>query len=265
MPRRPGESQLPLDFQAQIDIPPKSEDVSPQDDQIFRATPEQAEASKLRTFHNYLKNLDIKPEDLKNKDILDVGASSGAFGDIAVRFGARVISIDEAKPKYDEDVLVGDSKKLFSLSAEDMQLAERLGQSQEPKFDLIFSHYSTPYVFVNDLQDKTGKWKTKSSPSDWRLEMAARVHTALENICKHLKIKGKAVLYPLFLHLDNEEEIAVDFGNGEKRDVREFNAVVHEILRDLSYEYEKKIDFNIEPVSQKDGSVLTRLTFNRLT
>ncbi|EKD43629.1 MAG: hypothetical protein ACD_72C00196G0002 [uncultured bacterium] len=144
-----------------------------------------------------------------------------------------------------------------------MNLADRLGIPDEPKFDLIISNYSTPYVFVNDEQDRRGNWKTKKTPLEWRLEMSTRIHSSLDNIFKHLKLGGRAILYPLFLNLDRDEQISVDFGNGEKRDVREFNGIIHEILKYLANEHGQELDLRLEPVLQKDGTNFTRLVMHR--
>ncbi len=278
MTRKPGESQFSLDFNVQPKEKTEPTSVSVSNAQpvprspgiLFdvpnqrKATPEQTEASNLQAFHNYLRNLNIRPEELSGKNILDVGASTGGFGDIAARYyGAKVISIDEMCPGNMADVLDGDSKKLFNLPAENMNLAERLNVQDEPKFDFIVSNYSTPYVFVNNEQDRRGKWKSKKTPFEWRLEMTTRIHSALENIYKHLKLGGKAILYPLFLDLEEDEQMSVDFGNDEKRDVREFNGVIHEILEDIKNEHGDNVDIEFEKVPQKDGTNFTRLIINR--
>lgn len=273
MPRKPGERQFGLDFNAPPKEVVRAEPIAPiakSDGVLFdavraqsKATPEQIETSNLRTFYNYLKNLNLTEKEINGLNILDVGASLGGFGDVAAKFGAHVISIDESRPANAGDIIEGDSKKLFQLSAEKMNLAERLNLKEEPKFDLVVSHFSTPYVFVNTEQDRRGKWKSNKTPIEWRLEMETRIYASLENIYKHLKPGGKAILYPLFLNLGLEEQSAVDFGNGEKRDVREFNRVIHEIINNMYKQFAPEFDLTFEPVPQKDGSDYTRLTIYR--
>lgn len=226
-------------------------------------TPEQVEHGQLQTFDKYLKNLGLKAEDLKNKDILDIGGSSGSFGDIAVRFGARVVSVDAARPADWQDIVDGDSKKLFALTAEELDIKDRLGLKQEPQFDYVLSHFSTPYVLVNEGQDKNGLWRDQMSTNKRHQYLYEKISRALQNIFLHLKVGGRAILYPLFLNLDNDEAMAVDFTHGEKRDVREFNQAVHEALNDLYSSYQDQFVLNMEDVPQKNGGVFTRLVIVR--
>jgi len=95
------------------------------------------------------------------------------------------------------------------------------------------------------------------------MEMIKRVKDDLSNIVNHLAIGGQAILFPLFLHLDSEEAMSVDFTHGEKRDVREFNEVVHQVLREFYDTYRDKFDIKLEIVPQKDGVNFTRLLVTR--
>lgn len=226
--------------------------------------PESVEAGRLQVFNNYLKNLGIKESDLKDKKILDIGASSGAFGDMAVRFGAQVTSVDAAHPQGWQDILVGSSKKLFEMPAEDLNLKDRLDLEVEPQFDYVLSNFSTPYVLVNEGQDQSGRWKDSLSSEERHKRLYDKTSKAMQNIFLHLKIGGQAILYPLFLNLDDEEAMAVDFTHGEKRDVRELNKVVHEVLNDLQSTYQESFAISMEEVLQKDGKNLTRLIINRV-
>lgn len=226
--------------------------------------PESVEVGRLQVFNNYLKNLGIKELNLKDKKILDIGASSGAFGDVAARFGAQVTSVDAAHPQDWQDILVGSSKKMFEMPAEDLNLKDRLNLEVEPQFDYVLSHFSTPYVLVNEGQDQSGRWKDNSSSEERHKRLYDKTSQAMQNIFLHLKIGGQAILYPLFLNLDDEEAMAVDFTHGEKRDVRELNKVVHEVLNDLQSTYQESFAISMEEVPQKDGKILTRLIINRV-
>lgn len=224
---------------------------------------EQVESGQLRIFNNYLRNLGITEEDLKNKKILDVGGNSGSFGDVATRFGAQVVSVDSVRPKDWKDVIDGPSKKLFEISAENLNIKDRLGLKEEPEFDFVFSHFSTPYVLVNEGQNKDGNWKDDMSSEDRFGLLYEKTAQSLHNIFLHLKNGGQAIVYPLFLNLDNHEAMAVDFTHGEKRDVREFNLVVHSVLNDLLTSYKDRFEIRMDEVPQKNGINLTRLVATR--
>lgn len=227
-------------------------------------TPDQMENAQLRTFGNYMRNLGLKEDELKGKSILDVGASGGAFGDVAIRFGAKVVSVDSARPEGWEDVMQGDSKKLFGISAEKLVLKDKLALEQEPEFDLVLSHYSAPYVLVNEGQDSNGRWKESRRPEELFKYLYEHSFSSLENILLHIRIQGKALVYPLFLDLDNSEAVHVDFGNGEYRNVLQFNTIIHSVLNDLAKKYSNQFDFNFDKVSQpKLGYDLTRLVIAR--
>lgn len=227
-------------------------------------TREQVENGQLRIFNSYMRNLGLKEDDLKGKSLLDVGASSGGFGDVAVRFGAVVVSVDSSRPEGWQDVVKGDSKKLFEVSAEKLVLKDKLGLNQEPQFDMVFSHYSTPYILVNNGQDAAGRWKEQKPLEELNKYLYDHSFSSLENIFLHLKSGGKAIVYPLFLDLDNTEAVHVDFGNGEHRNVLEFNTIIHNVLNDLKNKYQNHFDLRLEKVPQpKEGYDLTRLVVLR--
>lgn len=226
--------------------------------------PDSIETGRLQVFNNYLDNLGIKQSDLNGKRILDIGASSGAFGDVATRFGAQVTSVDAARPQDWQDVLVGSSKKLFEMPAEDLNLKDRLGLEIEPQFDYVLSNFSTPYILVNEGQDGSGRWKDGLSSEERHERLHEKISKAMQNIFLHLKVGGQAILYPLFLNLDDEEAMAVDFTHGEKRDVRELNKVIHEVLNDLQSSYQESFALSMEEVPQKTGENLTRLIISRV-
>ena len=225
--------------------------------------PDPVEAGRLQVFNKYLDHLGIKQADLKDKRILDIGASSGAFGDVATRFGAQVISVDAVRPQDWQDVLVGESQKLFEMPVEKLNLKDRLGLDAEPQFDYVLSHFSTPYVLVNEGQDAVGRWKDNLSSEERHKRLYEKVSKAMQNIFLHLKVGGQAILYPLFLNLDDEEAMAVDFTHGEKRDVRELNKVVHEVLDDLQTSYQENFALSLEKLPQSGDENLTRLIINR--
>lgn len=224
---------------------------------------ERLEMAKFQIFNNYMVNLGLNKEDLNRKKILDVGASSGHFGDVAARFGAEVVSVDEIRPKDWKDVVEGPSKKLFEISAENLKIKDRLGLKEEPEFDFVFSHFSTPYVLVNEGQSEDGKWNDGLSSEDRFGFLYEKTMQSLNNILLHLKNGGQAIVYPLFLNLDNHEAMAVDFSHGEKRDVREFNLVVHSVLNDLLTSYKDKFEIRLDEVPEKNGTSLTRLVITR--
>ncbi len=227
-------------------------------------TPEQVENGQMRTFGNYMKNLALTEAELKGKSILDVGANSANFGDVAARFGASVVSVDASRPEGWQDVLEGESKKLFAVAAENLVLKDRLGLAQESQFDMVLSHYSTPYVLVNDGQDSTGRWKEQKSPEELVRYLYDHSFQSLENIFLHIKAGGKAVVYPLFLDLDSTEAVHVDFGNGEHRNVAQFNSIIHSVLNNLRSKYQDHFDLHLEKVPQaKEGYDLTRLVIMR--
>lgn len=226
--------------------------------------PDSIEAGRLQIFNNYLDNLGIKQSDLKGKRILDIGASSGAFGDVATRFGAQAVSVDAVRPQDWQDVLVGSSKKLFEMPVEDLNLKDRLSLEIEPQFDYVLSNFSTPYILVNEGQDGKGRWKDSLSSEERHHRLYEKTSKAIQNIFLHLKVGGQAILYPLFLNLDDEDAMAVDFTHGEKRDVRELNKVVHEVLNDLQSTYQESFAISVEEVPQKTGENLTRLIINRV-
>jgi len=231
--------------------------------QYHSVTPEQVEVSQLQIFYNYLRNLGLSENDLKGKTVLDIGSSSGGFGDVATRFGAQVVSVDAVRPKDWKDVLGGSSKKIFEMSAEELNIKDRLGLEAEPQFDYVVSHFSTPYVLVNNGQDALGRWKDGLSPEERYKRLYEKTSKSIQNIFLHIKAGGRAILYPLFLNLDNDEAMSVDFTHGEKRDVRELNKVVHEVLADMQSTYQENFVINMEEIPQKAGGNFTRLVINR--
>jgi hypothetical protein len=71
---------------------PESGDNIPNMDDIRRERVKESVPS-LYVFEGYCDNLDIKPEDLKSKKILDVGSGADEdFSRRAAQFGAEVIS-----------------------------------------------------------------------------------------------------------------------------------------------------------------------------
>lgn len=229
----------------------------------FNMDLEQTEARRLEIFYNYLRNLGLKESDLQGKTILDIGGSNGSFGDIAARYGAQVTSVDAVRPKDWNDVLDGPSKKIYEMPAESLNIKDRLGLEEEPEFDFVLSHFSTPYVLVNEGQDELGRWKDKIAPEVRYKNLYDKTFASIQNIFLHLKAGGQAILYPLFLNLDNHDAMMVDFTHGEKRDVRELNSVVHEVLSVLQSSYQENFSVKMEEVPQKSGVNLVRLVINR--
>lgn len=222
------------------------------------------EMAAKELYNRNLAHFGLKPTDIKEKTILDVGASTGIFGDLAARDGAEVVSIDIERPQNLEDIKEGSSKKIFGIDVEAMNIAKSLGLNNEPEFDFVLSHYSVPYTFVNDLQDSGGKWKTELTADQWHVELRKKIFRVLESIFNHLKINGKGIVYPLFLDMDSHDLNTLSW-KGQKRDLREFNTAVHEALYDLQRKYEFQFNIQMENVPVAGESYnFTRLVINRI-
>ena len=92
-----------------------------------------------RDFINYCKNLDLRPADFKNRDILDVGGGTGGFKKAAekLRIAKSVVNIDPL------EILLPKQKEGRSVRGR----AETLPFKGE-SFDIVLAHASVPWVLA---------------------------------------------------------------------------------------------------------------------
>jgi hypothetical protein len=183
--------------------------------------------NRERTFKGYMNCLGLSDKDLEGKDVLDVGAGSlAAFADQARQRGysSRVVSLDARDfiNVSDDKINQGGNKKIGNFDFGKDSLKERLGSAQEPEFDLILSCHSTPYTIVNMGEHIISDGPRKGE-EDLDL-LRKKIRAVIDTTLKYLKVNGRAVFYPVF-----GSEI-IDFGEGGKRDFRNWRKILDEEL-----------------------------------
>lgn len=103
-------------------------------------TPELREEDEKETFREYMRNLDLTPEDLTGK-VLDVGSGSGEFARYAKKEGisADIYDIDPSEQTRRPNAVRGRARRM---------------PFPDGTFDMVISHAAIPGVFISD--DKEG-------------------------------------------------------------------------------------------------------------
>lgn len=123
-------------------------------------------------------------EDLKGKQVLDLGCGIGIQGIIAAMNGARVIALDENNEAIKNTIHNAQKlgQKLFVFKSNLFSFLESLPM-QEKVFDLIV--FNAPYLPSDEIKDKA---------IDALKDGCYFINCFLENLSLFLKPKGKALI-----------------------------------------------------------------------
>jgi len=212
------------------------------------------EIRKREIFERYLTHLGLSEQEIRGATIMDIGASTGAFADVAMDRGAKmVVSIEATRPGNRSDQTKGGNIKLFDTSAEDENLEEKLAgtDAEDKDFDYILAHASFLYTDFVENQDVSGKW-TKE------IDFLGLQQKAIQVLCYHLgKLKkdgGKMIIFPYF-----PSQAILNF-KGNIKDVSEYNHLIYVAIQQALTDY-PKLKFHIEEVKNEGGVKYYRIIF----